>query len=187
MVPPGPSFPHLTAGTGTTTRRPPTGRSQLVPPGPSFPHLIASRSPTQLRLASPARTHARTKRNDFPVGLTPPTSNPQPPIKKMGAEIWNLLSRDRVKVGASAPTFTSSLYILVCPRAYTIHFWTIHFGSRSSEHQQPDPSVYNAVIKRRRRRRRRKRRRCAQCAYAFGSRKAGSSGTDTGLFCAGSR
>ena len=34
-----------------------------------------SRSPTQLRLASPARSHARTKRNDFPVGLNPPTSN----------------------------------------------------------------------------------------------------------------
>ncbi len=34
-----------------------------------------SHARTQLRLASPARSHARTKRNDFPVGPTPPTSD----------------------------------------------------------------------------------------------------------------
>ncbi len=56
---------------GTNHATEPEARLQMVPDGPSFSHLIASRSPTQLRLASP-RSHARTKQNDFPVGLISP-------------------------------------------------------------------------------------------------------------------
>ena len=51
-------------------------RLHMVPQGPRFPHLIASRSPTQLRLASPARTHDL---NEMISGLD---STPQPPIWK---------------------------------------------------------------------------------------------------------
>ena len=41
---------------------------------PRIPSLLSIHAHTQLRLASPARSHARTKRNDFPVEL-PPTSD----------------------------------------------------------------------------------------------------------------
>ena len=59
-----------------------TTRPQLVPPGPNFTHLIASRSPTQLRLASPARTH---ERNETISRLDSP---PQPPMAWYATE-WH--------------------------------------------------------------------------------------------------
>ena len=42
-----------------------------------------------------ARTHARTTRNDFPVGLTPPTSDFEPPGKYLQTSLENRLSLGR--------------------------------------------------------------------------------------------
>ena len=61
-------------GTIWTRRR----RSSRTHPGLTTALASASNRLSLAHTASPrlARSHARTKRNDFPVGLTPPTSNP---------------------------------------------------------------------------------------------------------------
>ena len=77
-----------------------TPRHAATPEDNSTARTLASdestpHTPTQLRLASPARSHARThERNeyDFPVGLTP-----QPPIYIYIERERNKIERERAK------------------------------------------------------------------------------------------
>ena len=83
---PAPHRPHSTDS--HTAHRPHSGRATPAEPRHNFLHLslekgrnLVTHAPTQLRLASPARTSrtsrtTRTRnRNRFPGWLTPPTSN----------------------------------------------------------------------------------------------------------------